>query len=72
MGNESHLLALDLRLSNERIRLASSKTARESAYRKISVAQIEKEIAGEKKFLNIPESINAIIDDDLLLEILQS
>ena len=47
----THLNALNLRLSHERVRLANAKTEGERAMRTVWVAQIEKEIAGEEKFL---------------------
>jgi phosphosulfolactate phosphohydrolase-like enzyme len=55
----SHLDALNLRLSNERNRLATAKTVRERDMRKVWVAQIEKEIAFE-----VPEG--QMTDDELL------
>ncbi len=48
----NHLDALELRLSQERERLARAKTDSERAARKVWIAQIEKEITGEKQFLN--------------------
>lgn len=69
MIDKSHLHALELRLSNERARLANSTTENESKWRQILVAGIEKEIAGEKKFLGISESTNEITDDELLNEL---
>jgi hypothetical protein len=67
----SHLDALNLRLSNERNRLAKARTATEREQRQVWVAQVEKEIAREEEFLGkqagpLPE----ISDDDLLKELL--
>lgn len=47
----NHIDALQLRLSNERMALANAKTEGEKELRKVWIAQIEKEIAGEKKFI---------------------
>lgn len=73
MIDNQHLHALELHLSNERTRLAGSKTASESRYRQVLVAQLEKEIADERKFLGIsePMPINQIDDDELLNELFQ-
>jgi hypothetical protein len=59
-----HLGALELRLSNERMRLAQAKTAKERELRKVWIAQIEKEIAKEREFIHIDMS-----DDELLVEL---
>lgn len=48
-----HLHALNLNLSNERIRLSNAKTDGEIELRSIWIAQLEKEIAGEETFLEI-------------------
>lgn len=56
----THLDALNLRLSNERIRLANAKTGGEIELRKVWIAQLEKEIAGEVQF-------TAEISDEALL-----
>jgi hypothetical protein len=58
--NNSHLDALELRLSHERSRLANAKTAGERELRSVWIAQIEKEIGAE-----LPE----ISDDELLAEL---
>lgn len=57
----THLESLELRCSNERIRLDSAKTNSERELRAVWVAQLKKEIAGERQFLA------AEIDDDVLL-----
>jgi hypothetical protein len=62
----SHLNALQLRLSNERNYLAKAKTEGERALRKVWIAQIEKEIAGEEKFLAKQEPEVEMTDDELL------
>lgn len=71
MTDLSHLNALKVRLSNERVYLSRAKKAGEKALRKVWIAQIEKEIAQELEFLNITEKqidaeIDNMSDDDLL------
>ncbi len=73
MTDMSHLIALEQRLSNEQAYLAKAKTENERELRKVWIAQIEKEIASEKKFLGIeelPDDIKNMSDDDLLNELL--
>lgn len=67
----NHLNALNLRISSERSRLASAKSAQEIELRKVWVAGIEKEIAAERVFLGFqPEApIADILDDDLLKQL---
>lgn len=60
-----HLNALELRLSNERVRLENSKTAREREMRTVWVTGIEKEIASERKFLGLTE-VDAMNLDEIL------
>ena len=67
MPDESHLNALRLRLSNERIRLDNEKTESGKALRGVWVAQIEKEIEGEKRFLGIVETDESTLTDAELL-----
>lgn len=72
-----HLNALELRLSHERGYLAQAKRPQEIEIRKVWIAQIEKEIAGEKKFLaehygiEFPATLDEILmsDDELLAEL---
>ena len=63
----THLNALQLRLSNERNRLATAKTLSEKELRAVWVKQLEKEVAGEMAFLaqNQIETVD-MADDDLL------
>lgn len=49
--NTTHLDTLQLRLSNERMRLNAARTERERTIRRVWVAQLEREIAGEVAFL---------------------
>lgn len=50
-SDTTHLDALELRLSHERVRLQNAKTEKERVYRTHTVAMAEKEIAGELLFL---------------------
>ena len=62
-----HLSALQLRLSNERIRLNQATNKGEIELRTVWVKQLEKEVQGELKFL---DQHNTISDDELLKELL--
>jgi hypothetical protein len=62
----SHLDSLNLRLSNERLRLAKAKSPTEIDARKVWIAQMEKEIASELKFLIRQNEISNMTDDELL------
>lgn len=64
----THLNALELRLSDERGYLAKAKTEGERELRRVWIAQIEKEIAGERVFVAKQDEMT---DDDLLAELLQ-
>lgn len=64
----THLDALELRLSNERMRLTAATSDQEKALRTVWVSGIEKEIADEYKFLGI-EPPAAMTDDELLAEL---
>ncbi len=66
----AHLDALNVRLSNERARLASAKTPKEVEARKVTVAQVEKEIEGELKFLGLTVETASDLSDDELLDLL--
>ncbi len=63
----NHLSALQLRLSNERIRLSQATNKGEIELRTVWVKQLEKEIEGELKFL---DQHNTMSDDELLKELL--
>lgn len=67
MTKLTHLHALNLNLSNERIRLSNAKTDGEIELRSIWIAQLEKEIAEEEKLLGLKQP--DISDDDLLSEL---
>lgn len=49
----THLQALITSLSNERGRLAKAKTEKEREMRRVWIAQTEREIAAEEKFLGM-------------------
>ncbi len=59
--NLAHLTALETRLSHERARFAVDG----SPLRQVWIAQIEKEIADEKRFLGLDE-LPEMSDDELL------
>jgi hypothetical protein len=61
----THLDALELRLSNERIRFSNASSSNEKATRKAWITQVEKEIKCEKEFLGIADEAD-ITDDELL------
>jgi len=62
-----HLSALQLRLSNERIRLSQATNKGEVELRTVWVKQLEKEIEGELQFLDQHNTLSA---DELLKELL--
>ena len=66
-----HLSALQLRLSNERARLAAATRPGEIDLRRVWVAQIEKEIEQERVYV-MPEARNIEMSDDELLEQLRN
>lgn len=55
----THLDALNLNLSNERMRLAGAKTDAERQLRAVWVAQLEKEVSGEETFTGSDEELLA-------------
>ena len=63
----SHLDAIRDRLARETARLASAKTAKEIAFRKVQISQTEKEIKGELKFLGLDDAPQCDMSDDELL-----
>lgn len=67
MTDFSHLNALELRLSHERDRLRAAKSEGEKELRRVWVAQLEKEIAGEREFLGLTEPAECDLTDDELL-----
>ncbi len=69
--NTSHLDALNLRLSHERVHLSNAKTDNERQMRRVWIAQIEKEIESEKKFLNMSERNDTHMSDEDLLRALE-
>ena len=69
MLNLDHLNSIELRLSNERARLANAKTEGEKQLRKVWVNGIEKELEDEKKFLGINSVEIEMDEEDLLAEL---
>ena len=67
MTDTSHLDALNLRLSNERMRLAAAKTPYERQLRAAWVASAEREVAGELVFLDAQAPILGDLSDEELL-----
>lgn len=67
MTNLSHLNALELHLSHEREYLRAAKSTQETELRKVWIAQIEKEIASERKFLGLEDAATVEMTDDELL-----
>lgn len=65
----THLDALRLGLSHERARLAAAKTGAERALRSVWVAQLEREIAAEERFLGVVPAAD-ISDDELMAELM--
>ena len=73
MKDASHLIALQTRLAHENEYLADAKSTKEIAIRTVWIAQIEKEIADEKKFIGFEEispEVDNMSADDLLAELL--
>lgn len=66
MANREHLAALELRLSNERVRLASAKSDQERRLREVWVRQIENEILREKHGSYFDSIENDMSTDELL------
>lgn len=66
MTDYSHLDALQTGLSHERERLANAKSDQEREMRSVWVQGYEKQIANEKKFLGIDDTMS---DDELLAEL---
>jgi len=64
---QTHLEAIELRLSHERMRLAAAATPAERTFRQVWVEQMEKEIAAERAFLGLPVDPTADMSDDELL-----
>jgi len=68
MTDLSHLNALEYRLHREKFHyLPMAKTQAEIEMRKVWIAQIEREIAGEREFL--AASADNLSDDELLAEL---
>ncbi|RUU99463.1 hypothetical protein EOB36_20515 [Mesorhizobium sp. M6A.T.Cr.TU.017.01.1.1] len=71
MTDLSHLNAIEARLYREQVRLAAATNKGERAFREVQVAQAEKELANEHKFLgSVPVAAVAMSDAELLAELL--
>jgi hypothetical protein len=70
MRDLSHLDALTGRLAREKARLASATTENERRFRAVWVAQCEKEIAAEYKFLGIEPVVPTELSNDELAAML--
>lgn len=68
MEKFAHLTALQESLGREQVRLANAKNQNERDFRIHQIAMVQKEIAGEYKFLGM-EKIAAMSDDELLAEL---
>jgi hypothetical protein len=71
MTNTEHLDSLNFRLTRERSQLAAAKTSAERDLRAVWVAQLEKEIAGEREFLNLAPAPDCGFSDDELAAALE-
>jgi hypothetical protein len=67
MTDFSHLNAIQARLHRETQRLAEARTETERAARAVWVAQAEKELADEYKFLGVEPGADFVGSDDELL-----
>lgn len=68
---QTHLNALQVRLSHERARLQAAKTEQQREVFAVRVAQCEREVTGELKFLGQTESALVEMSDDELMRELQ-
>lgn len=68
MEKFAHLTALQESLAREQVRLANAKNQNERDFRNQRIAMVQKEVAGEYKFLGM-ETIDAMSDDELLAEL---
>lgn len=64
----THLNALQLRLSNERVRQQEAKTTAEKELRAVWIKQIENEIAKEYEFLGMSDGTSEHLSDEELLK----
>jgi hypothetical protein len=67
----SHLHALEARLARELSRVANATTHDSRVFRQYQVSQVEREIAGERRFLGLPDEppLPDMTDDELLAEL---
>lgn len=69
-ADTSHLQALITGLAHERQRLRDAKSEGERKLRSVWVAQREREVAAEEKFLGMSSETIEMSDDDLLAELM--
>ena len=71
MTDRTHLHALELRLSNERMHRAAARTDSEQELRSVWISQLQREIAGERAFLGLPpeEKLPEMTLDEILAEL---
>lgn len=70
MTKFSHLTALEAGLSHERVRLQNANRLGERALRLIWIAQREREIAAERKFLGLDaDPVLDMTEDEVLAEL---
>lgn len=77
MNELAHMNALELSLSNERVRLVNSKSKVEREWREHNILMIEREIAGEIEFLKshgllgtqTADKTTEMTDEELLAEL---
>lgn len=71
MSDTSHLVALLDNLSSQKVRLEAATTQHEKDFRIFMIAQLQKEVDSEYKFLGMTSSfdLGEINDDDLLDEL---
>ncbi len=67
MTEFSHLDALNANLRHEKIRLSSANTDKEIETRRVWVAQLEKEVKGERSFLGLLDC--GLSNKDLLAQL---
>ena len=66
--DQSHLIALETGLSRERARLSAAKNDAERRQRSVWVAQLEREVTDERRFLGIAPPTE-MTDAQLLAEL---
>lgn len=71
MTDTTHLVYLQARLASEKARLADATAKAEREARTVWVAQLEREIDGELRFLGLSAvKVDEMSDDDLLADLM--